>query len=103
MNCGHYRSQLGFCVTATGDRSQPMVELQTLSRKGVFKGGHGRPLSHVYPSPYASFQLTSGPDSTCQNLLFIELGRVVAKRVWVSVSIAYRYTSPEVIKGYEYH
>ena len=34
VDCGHYRSQLGFCVTVTGDRSQPVVEVQALSRMG---------------------------------------------------------------------
>ena len=31
-------SQLGFCVTATGDRSQPMVDYQALSRMVGIQG-----------------------------------------------------------------
>ena len=38
VDCGHYRSQLGFCITVTGDRSQPVVEVQALSRMGGIQG-----------------------------------------------------------------
>ena len=42
-----YCSQLGFCITAPGDQSQPVVEEQALSRMGRFSGEEpGRPLSH---------------------------------------------------------
>ena len=53
----------------------------------------GRPLSHICPGPCAVFScrcqsgvpLTpSSPDSPSRKSLFIELGRGVAKRVWIS-------------------
>ena len=92
VDCGHYRSQLGFCVTAPGDRSQPEVEVQALSRmRGFSREEPGRPLSHVCPGPCDSFSCTSNPDSAYQNLLFIELGQVVAKRIWVSTSTVTRH------------
>ena len=92
VDCEHYRSQLGFCVTAPGDRSQPEVEVQALSRmRGFSREEPGRPLSHVCPGPYGSFSCASNPDRAYRNLLFIELGQVVAKRVWVSTSTVTRH------------
>ena len=38
VDCRHYCSQLGFCVTATGDQSQPMVDVQALSRMVGIQG-----------------------------------------------------------------
>ena len=72
------------CHSHRGPKSAYGGVTDFIQDEGVFKGGPGRPLSHICPSPYASFQLTSGPDSASQNLLFIELGRVLAKRVWLA-------------------
>ena len=74
---------------------------------GVFKGGYW-----AVPKPFYAQILTAVlaanarggipdnvyPDSSYRNSLFIELGQVVGKRVWVSP-----LECTEVIKGYEYH
>ena len=57
VDCRHYCSQLGFCVTAIGDRSQPMVDVQAFNMQdgGYSREESGRPLSHICPGPCAVF------------------------------------------------
>ena len=67
-DCGYYRSQLGFCI----NRHRGRGSLQKGGTGFIQDGGYsreepGRPLSHIYPGPYSSFQ------RTYQNSLFKEL------------------------------